>query len=288
MNSSNEKPDAALPEGKEKPKKTARKKTDAKAGEEPQVKEEPAVAVENAVDVVEQPVEGKADEKESRGDFTFEEHPAVWVPKTKLGEMVYKGEITSIKQLMEANIPVKEVGIIDKLLPGLKEEVVEVGRVQRVTDSGRRMRFRVVAVIGNENGYIGIGEGKGKEVGPAIRKAIEKAKLNVRGIKRGCGSWECRCRMPHTVPMAIKGKSGSVEVTILPAPKGMGLARGEIANKILMLAGIKDAWIKTSGHTRTSINFAHAVYNALVNTNYVKISDQKAGQLNIVFGSGEA
>jgi small subunit ribosomal protein S5 len=289
MASNKEKPGEALPEKKEKPRRIAKKKTDAPVKEEaPVVVEKPAAPVENAVDVVEQPAEGKDGGKEGRGDFSFEEKPEVWVPKTRLGEMVYSGEITSVKQLMESGMPIKEVGIIDKLLPGLKEEVVEVGRVQRVTDSGRRMRFRVVAVIGNEDGYVGIGEGKAKEVGPAIRKAIDKAKLSVRGIKRGCGSWECGCRMPHTVPVAITGKSGSVEVRILPAPKGMGLARGEIAKKILMLAGIKDAWIKTRGHTRTSINFAHAVYNALVNTNYVKLSDDTAKRLNIVFGSGEA
>lgn len=286
MNSSNERPDALPPEKKDKPKRASRKKAVKEAKEDTPI--EKAQAPEGSIaEIVEQPAEKKPEADESRGDFTVEEKPTVWTPKTTLGGRVYRGEVNSIKQLMEAGILVKEVGIIDKLLPGLKEEVVEVGRVQRVTDSGRRMRFRVVAVVGNEDGYIGIGEGKGKEVGPAIRKAIDTAKLNVRGIKRGCGSWECGCRMPHTVPMAISGKSGSVEVKILPAPKGMGLARGEIAKKILALAGVKDAWIKTSGHTRTGINFAHAVFNALVNTNYVKISDDKASQLNIVFGSGE-
>jgi small subunit ribosomal protein S5 len=84
--------------------------------------------------------------------------------------------------------------------------------------------------------------------------------------------------------MKISGKAGSVSIIISPAPKGVGLSSGEIVKKILGLAGIKDAWVKTSGHTRTGINFAHAVYNALVNTNAIKISDEKSSRFKIVSG----
>ncbi|MFH0862295.1 MAG: 30S ribosomal protein S5 [Candidatus Altiarchaeota archaeon] len=219
--------------------------------------------------------------------FDGEDRVVVWVPRTKLGSRVYNGEITSMHDIMLQSAPIKEVGIVDKLLPGMLEEILDVGRVQRVTDSGRRMRFRVVAAVGNGDGYVGVGEAKGKEAGPTIRKSIERAKLNIREVKRGCGSWECGCGTPHTVPFKITGEEGSVSVTLMPAPRGVGIVSGKIAKSILGLAGIKDVWVMTEGHTRTGINFAHAVLDALENTNYVKIKEGDVGRLKIVTGSAK-
>ncbi|MFH1126317.1 MAG: 30S ribosomal protein S5 [Candidatus Altiarchaeota archaeon] len=297
-----EKPKEKEKKTPEKPKRTSRKKTAEKEAKKQEPKEEtlkePESIKEQPEIKQEQTSEATGDtpgevttvtagegKREEGGESSVEEAQAVWTPRTMLGDRVYKGEITSIKQVMELGIPIKEVGIVDKLLPGLKEEMVDVGRVQRVTDSGRRMRFRVVSVVGNEDGYVGLGEGKAREVGPAIRKAIDQAKMSLKGIKRGCGSWECGCGTPHTVPMKIKGKAGSVKVTIIPAPKGVGLVSGEVAKKILSLAGIKDAWVSTSGHTRTGINFAKAVFNALISTNYIKVGDKNTGKIRIIYGS---
>ena len=117
------------------------------------------------------------------------------------------------------------------------------------------------------------------------RKAIERAKLDLKEIKRGCGSWECGCGKPHTVPFKVAGKAGSITVELRPAPRGVGIVSGEIARSILSLAGIKDVWVKTDGHTRTGINFAFAIYNALVNTNYVKVGEKEINSMNIVTGS---
>lgn len=214
-----------------------------------------------------------------------EREPVVWNPRTKLGAMVNNKEITTMHQLMKLGIPIREIEIVDMLLPGMQEEVIDVGRVQRTTDSGRRMRFRVTAAVGNNNGYVGIGHAKGKEVGPTIRKAIERAKLNIKEVKRGCGSWECGCGEPHTVPFKVTGKRGSVDVNLVPAPKGTGLVSGEVAKKLLSLAGMTDVWVHTSGHTRTSINFAYAVLDALENTNYIKIKDSDIKNLNIIAGA---
>ena len=208
-----------------------------------------------------------------------------WVPKTELGRKVKSGEISTIHDVIALSIPIKEVEVVDKLLPQLSEEIINVGRVQRVTDSGRRMRFRVVMAIGNNNGYVGVGEATGKEAGPTIRKAIERAKLNVKEVKRGCGSWECGCRTPHTVPFQVLGAAGSVRVRLSPAPKGTGLVSGEIARKILALSGIKDVWVHTEGHPRTNLNFAHAVIDALVNTTNVKIDGEAAINLGVVAGA---
>lgn len=216
-----------------------------------------------------------------------DEEAVIWAPQTKLGQMVRSGQIKDINEVFEKGHVIKEVGIVNTLLPELQEEIINVGRVQRVTDSGRRMRFRVVTAVGNGNGFIGVGEAKGKEAGPTIRKAIERAKLNIHPIKRGCGSWECGCGNPHTVPFTVSGKAGSVRAELMPAPRGVGLVAGELPKKILSLAGITDVWLRSDGHTRTSLNFAHAVYKALVNTNKVKVKDSDTGQLNIISGAVE-
>ena len=194
-----------------------------------------------------------------------------WIPKTKLGSLVGSGAITTIEGAIESGLPIREAEIIDLLLPGLEEEVMDVNMVQRMTDSGRRVKFRVAVIVGNHDGYLGFGQAKDVQVGPAIRKAIIQAKLNIIGIRRGCGSWECVCGMEHTVPSMVKGKVGSVTVELKPAPRGLGLAAGSTAKKVLEKAGIKDVWTRTEGTTRTTINFAKATFEALKNTRTIRL-----------------
>jgi len=197
-----------------------------------------------------------------------------WIPKTRLGKLVAKGEITSMSDALKTGYPLKEVEIVDMLLPEMEDQVLDVNMVQRMTDSGRRTKFRVVVAVGNKDGFVGIGVAKDKEVGMAIRKAVENAKLNIIEVKRGCGSWECGCGMPHSLPFRVEGKSGSVRVLLKPAPRGVGLAVGNVAKVVLGLAGIKDVWGITKGETRTTINYAKAVYNALKNTSIYKPPDE--------------
>ncbi len=189
-----------------------------------------------------------------------------WVPRTKVGRMVKEGRITSIKELFELNLPILEPEIVDLLLPNLQHEVIDISIVQKQTDAGELSRFKAVVVMGNGEGYVGIGTGKAKQLRFAIQKAIVNAKLNIVPVRRGCGSWECMCGEPHSVPFTVKGKSGSVEVILYPAPKGTGLVAGDTAKVVLRMAGIKDVWTKTLGETRTTYNFARATYNALKNT----------------------
>ncbi|MCC6009801.1 MAG: 30S ribosomal protein S5 [Fervidicoccaceae archaeon] len=189
-----------------------------------------------------------------------------WVPRTRIGKMVKEGKITSIDEIFAMNVPILEPEIVDYLLPDLKHEIIDVGIVQKQTDAGELSRFRVVVIVGNENGYVGIGKGKAKQLRFAIEKAIINAKLNIAPVRRGCGSWECMCGTPHSVPFTVSGKSGSVRITLYPAPKGTGLVAGDVAKVVLRMAGIKDVWSKTLGETRTTYNFARATYNALVNT----------------------
>jgi small subunit ribosomal protein S5 len=196
---------------------------------------------------------------------------SVWEPRTELGRLVKEGKIRTIDEIFANNYIIKEPEIVDILLPGLKQELLAVNLVQRQTHAGERNQFRAVVAVGNEDGYVGVGVGKAKQVRQAIEKAVREAKLNIIPVKRGCGSWKCSCDEPHSVPFVVRGKAGSVEVTLIPAPKGVGLVAGDVAKVVLRLAGIKDAWTQTRGETRTTLNFAMAVYNALRNTYYFKI-----------------
>ncbi|HEC82132.1 MAG TPA: 30S ribosomal protein S5 [Thermoplasmatales archaeon] len=208
-----------------------------------------------------------------------------WEPKTRLGHLVKSGEITTIHDALKSRLPLREPEIVDILLPDLKDEVIDVNMVQRMTDSGRRVKFVITVVVGNGDGYVGLGQAKGKEVGSSIRKAIENAKLNIIEIRRGCGSWECRCGKPHTLPFAVSGKSGSVEILFKPAPQGLGLAAGEVAKKILSIAGVKDIWAFARGTTRTTVNYAKAVFDALKKNAETRITESTYKKLNIVSGA---
>ncbi len=209
---------------------------------------------------------------------------ADWVPKTRLGKLVAEGKITTMSEALRSRLPLREPEIVDILLPELADEVLDVNMVQRMTDSGRRVRFAITVVVGNYDGFVGLGRLKGKEVGPAIRAAIDVAKLNMIEVKRGCGSWQCGCLTPHSLPFEVSGHAGSVVVTLKPAPRGTGLAIGDIAKSVLKMAGIKDAWGFTKGHTKTTINNSIAAFEALRKTAQVRVTQEQRDRLQIVSG----
>ncbi|PSP38249.1 30S ribosomal protein S5 [Halobacteriales archaeon SW_8_65_20] len=205
-----------------------------------------------------------------------------WEPRTRLGNKVVEGEITDMRAALNSGLPLKEPEIVDQLLPGMDDEVLDINMVQRMTDSGRRVKFRCVVVVGNRDGYVGYAEGRDDQVGGAIQKAIEVAKLNVIDVSRGCGSWECGCGRPHTVALRTTGKAGSVEVELRPAPRGLGLAGGETARHVLDLAGIEDIWTRSSGNTRTTVNFAKAAFNALRATSEARVPQRAFEEREVI------
>ena len=99
-----------------------------------------------------------------------------------------EGKITSIKDIFEQNIPIKEPEIVDALLPDMKNEVLDVSIVQKQTDAGEITKFKIGVVVGNGDGYIGVGIGKAKQMKFAIDKAIADAKLNLTPVRRGVGT----------------------------------------------------------------------------------------------------
>ncbi|MFH1473718.1 MAG: 30S ribosomal protein S5 [Candidatus Aenigmatarchaeota archaeon] len=247
--------------------------------------------------------------EESKPEPTTREKPRFeipngWKPKTQLGKKVLAGEITDIDEVFASGVKIAEAPIVDMLLPDLEKDVIFIGgstgkgggirrtpfkRTARMHKSGRRYRMSVMAVVGNRNGYVGIGlasspPGRHRE---SIEKATTRAKLNIVPIARGCGSWECLCATHHSIPFTVEGKSGSSIVKLIPAPKGLGLAVSNEIKKIMTFAGISDIWCRSRGNTKMRINFAKAVLNALKKLNVYKIKPEFEKKVGMKVGKEE-
>ena len=122
-----------------------------------------------------------------------------WKPKTELGRKVKSGEIKDIDEILDTGKVILEAEIVDVLLPGLENELLLVGQskgkfgggsrrifrqTQKKTREGNKPKFATVAVVGNGNGYVGVGHGKSKETVPAREKSLRNAKLSIFKIKR--------------------------------------------------------------------------------------------------------
>jgi len=190
----------------------------------------------------------------------------VWTPRTHLGRMVMEGKITSLEEIFNQGYKIQEYKIIDSIIPNMQQEVLNISLVQKQTDAGEKSRFKSLVIVGNYDGYIGLGTGKAQQVRIAIQKGIIDAKLNVTPVRRGCGSWECGCGENHSIPFKVQGKCGSVTIELRPSPRGLGVVAGDVAKTIIKFTGIKDCWTKSFGSTRTIPSFAFATYNALKNT----------------------
>lgn len=223
----------------------------------------------------------------------------IWRPKTELGKKVLREEITDISTILRGRSKLKEPQIVDYLLPDLQDEVVLIGgtpgkgggkrrivsrRTARMHKSGRRFKTKAMVVVGNGNGYVGLAEGYAQDTRDAIEKARDNAKMKMIEVRRGCGSWECGCGEPHTIPFRATGKSGSVEVELLPAPRGIGQAVSEEVEKMIDLAGIEDIWIRSRGNTQSRENHVKAVFNALKNLNDMKTDEQVTAEVGTVQG----
>ena len=195
-----------------------------------------------------------------------EEKVEGWVPRTKLGKMISEGSISSIEEIFAEGFKIREPEIVDALLPELQEEVININLVQKQTDAGEKSQFKAIVVVGNRDGYVGLGSGKASQVRTAIQKAAVDARLNITLVRRGCGSWECGCGRPHSLPFRVRGKCGGVQVVLIPGPRGLGVVASEEGKIILDLAGVKDCWTRSYGSTRTIPSFACAVFDAIRKT----------------------
>ncbi|MEM3361866.1 MAG: 30S ribosomal protein S5 [Candidatus Anstonellaceae archaeon] len=193
-----------------------------------------------------------------------------WEPKTEIGRLVKSGQISSIEEIFSQGKKILEPQIVDFLLPNLEAETLEIRTTQRMTDCGRKTQYRAVVIVGDKNGHVGLGVGKSEEAKPAIESATKKAKINIIFVPRGNGSWEDTFKSPHSIPIKTRGKEGSVEVILKPAPRGIGIAANQIVRKVLYYAGVKNVWSFSRGRTRNILNVARATIKALDNLNKLR------------------
>ena len=149
----------------------------------------------------------------------------------------------------------------------LKEKVVAINRVAKVVKGGRTFRFSALVVVGDENGHVGVGNGKAAEVPDAIKKAIEDARKNLIEVPV----------VETTIPHEFIGKFGNARVMLKPAPKGSGLIAGGSARAVLELAGYRDIKTKVLG-TNNPRNVVYATLNGLENMRTIEQVAKKRGK----------
>ena len=137
--------------------------------------------------------------------------------------------------------------------PLYEEEIINIGRVTKVTKGGRHFRFAATVAVGDRNGKVGIGTGKANEVPDAIKKAVAVATKNVTRVSIVDN---------RTIPHEAIGVRGASKVMLKPAFEGTGVKAGGPVRAVLELAGVKDVLSKSLG-SNTKINMAYATLNAL-------------------------
>lgn len=155
----------------------------------------------------------------------------------------------------------------------LKDKLVSVRRVTKVTKGGRTFSFSAIVVVGNENGVVGHGLGKAKEVTTAIAKGIDDAKKNLIKVPV----------VNSTVPHEQYGKYGGAKVYLKPASIGTGVIAGGAMRSVLESVGVKDVLAKSLGSSNPH-NVVKATIDALIQMrDAYTVAQHRGVQLEKVF-----
>ena len=155
----------------------------------------------------------------------------------------------------------------------LKDKLVAVNRVTKVTKGGRTFSFSAIVVVGDENGIVGHGLGKAKEVVEAIQKGIDDAKKNLIKVPIAKG----------TVPHTQKGKYGGAQVMLKPASDGTGVIAGGAMRAVLESVGIHNVLAKSQGSSNPH-NVVKATIDALSKMrDAVAVARQRGVELDKIF-----
>lgn len=144
----------------------------------------------------------------------------------------------------------------------LDERVIEIARVSKVVKGGRRFRYRVTVVVGDNKGNIGMGSGKANAVPDAMRKASDSARKNIKKVNL----------YKTTIPHEVYGRCGGAVVMMRPASAGTGVIAGGGVRAVLEVAGVHDILTKSMGSANL-LNIVKATFDAL---NQLKSAEDEA------------
>jgi len=155
----------------------------------------------------------------------------------------------------------------------LKDRLVNVNRVTKVTKGGRAFGFSAIVVVGDEHGVVGHGLGKSKDVSEAIAKAVEDAKKNLVKVPLS----------GHSIPHEQKGKFGGAKVYLMPASHGTGVIAGGAVRAVLESVGVHDVLSKSQGSSNPH-NVVKATFDALLQMrSALTVANQRGISLDKLF-----